>query len=284
MSAHWYFGTAHGSGVSVESFGRRTIITLPNHMTIVATGSVSFTSTSNRIPPGPRGPAHADAEYQRHGQRRHGSGRGRPWPGRGRGRRERYGGIDRHDGQQRGESRANAPGLEDRITLPNGHANALAITNTNTTNQHAAPYEDTITTGHNYYAAFPKTNAGSITTGQIDSAACENANTNGMTTGLHATSISKATIAGRARAATTDGLSYDPVHMLCQKKEGGDTLMSWHEAYFNETTLITTTPRLPTGALVTSNDPGVVNGFVDEDREVHRPPLIADNASDTSTL
>ncbi|KAL4751219.1 hypothetical protein BDW72DRAFT_203321 [Aspergillus terricola var. indicus] len=271
MSAHWYFGTTHGSGVSVESFGRRTIITLPNHMTIVATGSV----------------------------RRHGSGRGRPWPGRRRGRgggcRERYGGIDRHDGQQRGEVHTNAPGLEDRITLPNGHASALAIANANTTNQHAAPCEDTNITGHDYYA-FPNTDAGSITTGQNDRAAYGNANINGIITGLHATSISKATIAGRSRAATTDSLSNDPVHMLCQKSEVGDTSMSWDEASVNETMvgnyqaeehdddeLITTTSRLPIRDLVMSNDPGIVNGFVDGDQKV-RWPLIADNASDTSTL
>ncbi|CBF82766.1 predicted protein [Aspergillus nidulans FGSC A4] len=287
MSAHWYFGTTHGSGVSVESSGRRTIITLPNHMTIVARGSVSFTSTSNRNPPGRRGPAHADAEYHRHGQRRHRSGRGRPWPGRGRGRgrRERYNRTGRHDGQQRGELSTNAPGLEDRITLPNGHASALAITNANTTNKYATPYEDTITTNHDHYATFPSTNAESMTVGQIGSAAYENANTSGITAGLHAISISKATVADRARATTTDGLSHDPAHIICPKNEVDDALMSWDETSVNETTVgtIRSGSTMTIRELVTSNDPGAVNGFVDGDREVHRP-LIADNASDTSTL
>lgn len=145
-----------------------------------------------------------------------------------------------------------------------------------------------------------------MTAGQIGSAAYENANTSGITAGLHAISISKATIADRARATTTDGLSYDPVHIICQKNEVDDALMSWDEASVNETTvgnyqvgqhdgeyhllspnscseLRTTISRLPVRELVTSNDPGAVNDFVDGDREVRRP-LIADNASDTSTL
>jgi hypothetical protein len=83
-------------------------------------------------------------------------------------------------------------------------------------------------------ATFPSTNAGSMTAGQIDSAAYENANTNGITAGLHATSTAKATIADRAGAATTDGLSYDPVYMICPKSEVEDALMSWDEASVNE--------------------------------------------------
>ncbi|KAL4757523.1 uncharacterized protein BDW70DRAFT_163459 [Aspergillus foveolatus] len=171
---------------------------------------------------------------------------------------------------------------------------------------HATPYEDTVTTGHDYYATFPSTNAESMTAGRIDSAAYENANTSGITAGLHAISISKATIADRTRAATTDGLSYDPVHMICPKNEVEDALMSWDDASVNETRvgnyqvgehddeyhllspnscseLMTTNSRLPIRDLVTSNDPCAVNGFVDGDWEVRRP-LIADNASDTSTL
>ncbi|KAL4816030.1 hypothetical protein BDW67DRAFT_185174 [Aspergillus spinulosporus] len=270
-------------------------------MTIVATESVSFTSASNRNLLGRRGPAHADAEYRCRGQRRHGSGRGRSLPGRGhgRGRRERYDGTSRHNGQQRGELRANARGMEDRITLPNRHTSALAITNANTTNQQAAPYEDTITTGHDYYATFSNINAGSVTAVQIDSAAYENANTNRKLPTSRLLQSPKI-----ETTATTDGLSYDPVQFICPKSEVGDTWMSWDETSVNETTvgnyqarehddeyhligpnscseLMMVTSRLPIRNLVT--DPGVVNGFVYGDQEVRRS-LIADNASDTNTL
>ncbi|KAL5043446.1 hypothetical protein BDW71DRAFT_120654 [Aspergillus fruticulosus] len=238
MSANWYFGTTHGSGVSVESLGRRTIITLPNYLTIVATGSVSFTSTPNRNSPGPRGPAHADPEYHSRRQRRRGGGRGRPWPGRGRGRgrRERYGRAGRYGGQQREGSRGNASRLEDRVMLPNSHTNAHTVTNLSSTNQHAVPDGNTITTDYDYHATYPNVNVDAITAGQNDTAAYENTNTNGTTTGHYTTSISNTTGAGRARAATTGGLFYDAVHTTYQRSDAGDTLMSWDEASVNETT------------------------------------------------
>ncbi|KAL6235097.1 hypothetical protein BDW75DRAFT_148729 [Aspergillus navahoensis] len=293
MSAHWYFGTTHGSGVSVESFGGRTVITLPNHLTIVASGSVSFTSTPNRNSPSPRGPAHAYPEYRRRGQQRREGSRGRPWPGhgRGRGRRERYGGVGRHDGQQRGEPRTNAPRLEDGVILPGSHSNAHAITNLSSTNQHAVSDGNPITTDHDHHATYPNRNADMVTAGQDDTVAYENTNANGMAIGHYATPISKATGAGRAQAATTSGLLYDAMHMAYQRSEAGDTLMSWDEASVNETTvgnyqameqddeyhllspnsyseMTTTITRSPIPDLVTSNDPGLVNGLADEDPEV----------------
>ncbi|KAL4974141.1 hypothetical protein BDW66DRAFT_140681 [Aspergillus desertorum] len=304
MSAHWYFDTTNGSGISVESFGRRTVITLPNHLTIVATGSVSFTSTPNRNSPGPRGPAHAGSEYHRRGQRRRGGGRGRLRPERGRvrGRREQCGETGRHDGQQREESRRNAPSWEDRVMLTNSHA----ITNLSSTHRHALLNGNTRTTHLDDHATYLNTNANAAAAGQNDTTAYENANTNGMTAGRYATPVSNATGAGRARAATTGSLSHDPVHMTYQRSEAGDTLMSWDEASVNETKvdnyqagelddeyhllspnsyseIITATSRPPIPDLVASNDPSLVNGLVDEGWEARRP-LIADIAGDTSTL
>ncbi|KAL4994857.1 hypothetical protein BDV10DRAFT_175935 [Aspergillus recurvatus] len=186
--------------------------------------------------------------------------------------------------------------------LPNSHA----VTNSISTNQHAVADGNTIIIDHDHHATYPNTNSDAITAGQDDTATYENANTNGMTTGHYATPISDAGGADRARAATAGGLFCDAVQMTYQRSEAGDTLMSWDEASVNETTvgnyragkqddeyhllspnsysaILTTTSRPPTPDLVTSNDPNLVNGLVDEYREV-RQPLIADNASDTSTL
>ncbi|KAL4924712.1 uncharacterized protein BDV17DRAFT_207707 [Aspergillus undulatus] len=52
----WYFGNQGESGVSVQTFGNRTVITVPNQLTIVATGgSVSFTPTRAREQNSPSG-------------------------------------------------------------------------------------------------------------------------------------------------------------------------------------------------------------------------------------
>ncbi|KAL4805302.1 hypothetical protein BDV18DRAFT_140647 [Aspergillus unguis] len=95
MSTHWYFGNQEDvGGISVQSLGSRTIITLPHNLTIVASGgTVSFTATgsSRNAPVGHRGPISANNNINNEAggrQRRRRGGRRRNRSRRERGRED----------------------------------------------------------------------------------------------------------------------------------------------------------------------------------------------------
>ncbi|RDW87143.1 uncharacterized protein DSM5745_03785 [Aspergillus mulundensis] len=313
MSARWYFGITNNSGVSVESLGTRTFITLPNDLTIVARGPVSFTSTPgrHRDRPGPRAPIHAHPNHENQTRSRIWNGR-RDWR---RGRRGgRYGGAGRHGRQQRGERHGDGLSLEERITLPNGHAEAHVIANAMAVSHNAAPYQNThtstATTRLNGSVTFLDTRSDAMFIDRNVPATSGNANTNGMSNNNDPATTDAA--ATRPRTSTTGGLVYDPVQMSYQRSDAGESHMSWDVTSNNENTvgnnqaegqdddyllfrfspnshseIITPStlhpiPDLPDSAEVFLDNPRLVNGVSPTDGTLLRRPFIADEASSIS--
>ncbi|KAL4907663.1 hypothetical protein BDW74DRAFT_111699 [Aspergillus multicolor] len=234
MSARWYFGITNNSGLLVESLGRRTFITLPNDLTIVVHGSVSFTSTrgSHQGRPGPREPVPANPNHGNQTQSRHRNGRG----GRGgRRRRGRYGGSGRNGGRQQGRRRGDGLSLEERITLLNGHVESHVIANALAANHDAASHQNThpstVTNGLISPTTFVNNRSDAINIDRNVPATSTNAYTNGINNNNHATTNA---VAIRPRAATTGDLVYDPVQMNYQRSDAGDSHMSWDVASNNE--------------------------------------------------